>query len=233
MKIKIILGVLVFVLTNNAHSTIIDLVERDYLTAGDGLITYDKSTGLEWLDVNFTQGLSILEVEAIASIWADGWQWTTVEQMETMFDHAKDDELWSGQGYYSQPVVVYPIVELLGPTRSYNSAEYVNNHIYGISRNFETFPLSQVTGLDFAFLEGGIMYDVNDPHYPGLPYPPCGDVNCVDWGSNEVGEPSWLETDKSEYYGSFLVRAVPVPAAVWLFCSGLLGLIGVARRKKS
>lgn len=29
----------------------------------------------------------------------------------------------------------------------------------------------------------------------------------------------------------FLVRAVPLPAAVWLFGSGLLGLIGVARRK--
>ena len=29
------------------------------------------------------------------------------------------------------------------------------------------------------------------------------------------------------------VSAVPVPAAVWLFGSGLLGLIGLARRKKS
>jgi len=27
------------------------------------------------------------------------------------------------------------------------------------------------------------------------------------------------------------VSAVPVPAAMWLFGSGLLGLIGVARRK--
>ena len=33
--------------------------------------------------------------------------------------------------------------------------------------------------------------------------------------------------------GSFLVRAVPVPPAVWLFGSGLIGLIGVARRKKA
>ena len=27
------------------------------------------------------------------------------------------------------------------------------------------------------------------------------------------------------------ISAVPVPAAVWLFGSGLIGLIGVARRK--
>ena len=31
----------------------------------------------------------------------------------------------------------------------------------------------------------------------------------------------------------FAVAAVPVPAAVWLFGSGLIGLIGVARRKKA
>jgi len=32
---------------------------------------------------------------------------------------------------------------------------------------------------------------------------------------------------------SFQVAAVPVPAAVWLFGSGLLGLMGIARRKKT
>jgi hypothetical protein len=31
---------------------------------------------------------------------------------------------------------------------------------------------------------------------------------------------------------SFQVSAVPIPAAVWLFGSGLLGLVGMARRKK-
>ena len=34
-------------------------------------------------------------------------------------------------------------------------------------------------------------------------------------------------------YASFTVSAVPIPAAVWLFGSGLLGLVGMARRKKA
>ena len=41
-----------------------------------------------------------------------------------------------------------------------------------------------------------------------------------------------LSTAGSGSYNGIPVSAVPVPAAVWLFGSGLLGLIGVARRKK-
>jgi len=29
------------------------------------------------------------------------------------------------------------------------------------------------------------------------------------------------------------ISQVPVPAAAWLFCSGLIGLIGISRRKKA
>ena len=32
---------------------------------------------------------------------------------------------------------------------------------------------------------------------------------------------------------TIVVSAIPVPAAVWLFGSGLLGLVGIARRKKA
>lgn len=34
-------------------------------------------------------------------------------------------------------------------------------------------------------------------------------------------------------YGDFSFTPVPVPAAVWLFGSGLLGLVGIARRKNT
>ena len=46
------------------------------------------------------------------------------------------------------------------------------------------------------------------------------------WGASFDG------TQYSELY-NVTITAVPVPAAVWLFGSGLLGLVGVARRKKS
>ena len=45
---------------------------------------------------------------------------------------------------------------------------------------------------------------------------------------------SWFANDGSpiimDYIGSSVV--IPIPAAVWLFGSGLLGLVGMARRKK-
>ena len=40
-----------------------------------------------------------------------------------------------------------------------------------------------------------------------------------------------IEIDNVQIFADVEVSAVPVPAAVWLFGSGLLGLIGVARRK--
>ena len=36
-----------------------------------------------------------------------------------------------------------------------------------------------------------------------------------------------------EIRGQLVVNPIPIPAAVWLFGSGLIGLIGVARRKKA
>jgi hypothetical protein len=49
-----------------------------------------------------------------------------------------------------------------------------------------------------------------------------------------LGSPQfqWFSQDSSVAYG-MRIDAVPIPAAVWLFGSGLLGLIGIARRKKA
>ena len=51
--------------TSVASAGLINLSSRDLLSAGDGLLTYDASTGLEWLDLTYTAGQSIESGEAL------------------------------------------------------------------------------------------------------------------------------------------------------------------------
>lgn len=39
--------------------------------------------------------------------------------------------------------------------------------------------------------------------------------------------------EATEYHSTFTVSAVPIPAAVWMFGSAILGLVGVARRRQA
>ncbi len=50
--------------------------------------------------------------------------------------------------------------------------------------------------------------------------------------SFDSGDDNFYPNYVSGTWTSYTVSAVPVPAAVWLFGSGLLGLVGVARRRR-
>ena len=64
----------------------------------------------------------------------------------------------------------------------------------------------------------GLGYDINGDYIGGTPFDGIrGYIN--------IGSGNSLTVTS--------IEAVPVPAAVWLFGSGLIGLIGVARRKKA
>jgi len=53
------------------------------------------------------------------------------------------------------------------------------------------------------------------------------------WGTSLFGQgASAAGAFSFDFTVEYVVTAVPVPAAVWLFGSGLLGLIGISRRKK-
>lgn len=62
----------------------------------------------------------------------------------------------------------------------------------------------------------------------GFLYKDIADQHAVTWSFSSEGLVS-STTGLGSY--SMSVTAVPVPAAVWLFGSGLIGLVGVARRK--
>ena len=61
-----------------------------------------------------------------------------------------------------------------------------------------------------------------------------GDTYTLDYiGHIESGSPSGLGGEEVRIHLEGTISAVPVPATAWLFASGLLGLVGFARRKKS
>ena len=84
--------------------------------------------------------------------------------------------------------------------------------------------------VEFTDPSGNVFSDISLPSQP------------IDINQFSIGE-WWLYAPSSTYFfdakseliasGVLDVAAVPIPAAIWLFGSGLLGLVGVVRRKKS
>lgn len=80
-----------------------------------------------------------------------------------------------------------------------------------------TFLFTNVTGSGDLALRGILTAYDTDPYAGGRAYE----------GPGYGDQPTWDQMFQTHVQ----VSAVPIPAAAWLFGSGLLGLIGVARRK--
>jgi len=81
------------------------------------------------------------------------------------------------------------------------------------------------TGAD----ENGVVHDVLDPFANFLNVPGGYDTSNFDFNSYNL----YPHGIASVTISAVPVNAVPVPAAVWLMGSGLLGLVGVARRRQT
>jgi hypothetical protein len=105
------------------------------------------------------------------------------------------------------------------------------------SQRIQTIVLNDITDLGRAFFSTPLDGTPDDPDIR------CdADVSCSSifgsYDNNVLGQTVYFEITNLAFDGttftgdfSFNVQAVPVPAAVWLFASGLIGLIGLARRK--
>ena len=66
-----------------------DLSSHDLLAPGDRLVTRDSATGLDWLDLTTTTGLSWNDIHAGRGGWiADGWRHATTAEVCELLIHA-------------------------------------------------------------------------------------------------------------------------------------------------
>ncbi len=93
----------------------------------------------------------------------------------------------------------------------------------GASFTFDAIPVLQVGGPNSSY--GGSSIVVNGNTVSG------NEGNGVVLFEGNYSSLSWISTNEN-WYAFTVGSAVPIPAAAWLFGSGLIGLIGVARRKK-
>jgi hypothetical protein len=216
-------------------------------SAGASVFNTLDGTNYEWLELTVTQGLSRQQVEAdiAAATVGDtlyGYEYASRSQVEALLLSYTS---WDGvYGYHAASSVVsgmvafmndfgvtdggagegteIPFTSVDGYSVVYEQNNYIANYgYYGAAAECGgsdwTCTTASVTFFDTADIPVVTFQSGNGGWNASVTNPDAAPVGTGD-----------------QTYGSFLVRTavVPVPAAVWLFASGFIGLIGIARRKK-
>jgi hypothetical protein len=182
---------------------------------GDDSVTKDTDTGLEWLDLTISTNRSWDDLvgldgssEFIFGGDFEGWRYATLAEVQTLL---------ANHGF----PYINPNFNEITNQRTENVPFYISFvDLFG-----ETCPIGVVNcTLNLTQTRGWIDGPTNSS-VAELVY---------DHQNNDAGI-NFFNTSGGSYVstGSFLARvaAVPIPPALWLFGSGLLGLIGIARRK--
>lgn len=182
------------------------LLELDWQATGDGALTQDTVTGLLWLDLGAAFNRSYNDVSTQFGAGGDfeGFRYASEQEVRTLFANAGIVDL-SGNWNPLNYQAVLDLQTLIGITRS----------SFG-----ESFGVTGDQGINSSYLLGiGVQQQSN----------PASSV----YQQARVLVNSGITPDQTAFLGHWLVMPVPLPPALWLFCAGLLGLLGSARTKKT
>ena len=238
-----------FVMSSAAQSAVIDAYFGMNFVGGtlDGGVLGPFEVNLE--DITYTGGGGSTYTTAMPVFGG-----TYIESGGTALRTGLPDYsgLMAAPTYTTQPVISDVPTGDGETTRTINQTLAINWDTTG------AFPIIDITSITVdTFVYGGPwVLDFATPYKVGLIPPgaineldsllftPFGDIydGLVGVAGNPIGSavvsaaPPGFESIIGTAFGDFTFAAaqpVPVPAAIWLFGSGLLGLVGMARRKKA
>lgn len=199
---------LLLILSFYSVSSLASFVSNIYTPGTNITVITDTETGLEWLNLRATTGLTVNDIlNGVDNNWLQEFNYATQTQFNVLGNSIFGSYPFDGDTILNN-------MSLFGITYSTDNGSAKSWKNIGFLDPFAGDPL-QVDIAQFAAavstfspFSGGYNINFDD----------------VDLDHTNVIVGSWLVREAS---------VVPIPAAVWLFGSGLLGLVGVARRKAS
>jgi len=207
---KLASAIMAFILSTTVNAAIID----------NDTYTTDTVSGLDWLDLTETTNMSYNDIATQLNVGGalEGWRYATESEIIGFFDAFGGDNNYY-DGWSTQNNGLFDKVSLVwGDT--YCNMSHVSCEL---GDGYSLFLYDGNYSSDIYATEG-LIFDRNG--YTDQPD--------YDW---VVVSQSYISRDIAYTdHGSALVRevsSVPVPAAIWMFSSGLIGLVGLARCKKA
>jgi len=192
------------------QSTIAAMIDQDWQTLGDANVMFDTVTNMRWLDLSITADMSNDTV--VTNLGGgglfEGWRLATQDEVL---------ELWSNAGITNtdrdwvtyQFAEVNDMVNRLGPTTMFEDGPFpIATHTIGMVEGGPSLLSTERWAMELTYAPDGTSTRTSASYY------------------------TWDVSIADPHYSTYLVQVVPLPVSAWLFGSGLLGLIGIATKRK-
>ena len=189
------------------------LIEADFIATGDSLLTQDTDSRLEWLDITYAQGAGrmVLEGGYKDLLTVHGFRYATQTELSNLFSASSIYDL-SNNFTQSNYTGVQTLQSLIGIT---NTRTFVNDDwIYG--------PITS----------GIVDFDNHNTFQSAVAKVQILDSLPIARATLEESVIS--DNTSSNLIGNYLVREiqpVPVPPALYLFISGIIGMLSFNFKK--
>lgn len=199
------------------------LVSVDWQSAGDNLITRDTVSGLDWLDLTASSNLSYDSVVAgqIAGGMFDGWRYALPAEVSAMLQSNFGIDLNNGNATVGLP----PPPGLAQATALFGDSLAVfgpgSTGVSGVTGEPNGAMNSHlVVGADYLSLTQTFFRRINPNLNTFFQFDGLASEGTGHW---LVADTPWQPTPSP----------IPVPAAIWLFGSALIGLAGLGKYRNT